>query len=239
MKKKDYTTQLGSIENPVKCDGVTGELIYLDNLVTADGEPIQFKRVRSLSIANGKILDEYIIKHSSNKMNMTVYFDMYHPKYNENEIIEGLVDKKSFYEIKKFQNIEYFHKIKLVFFDNCPIDISSQYIYIWAKAGRILAKGPYIYALEDAFGFPKMKMNLIVLKQLAHQIVHRLEGIHEGHPLVIGNLFDLKELMETFHFKLINNKKVVQETTIQKIDCKHVVTGEIFRLYIKLIHSES
>lgn len=82
------TAPLGSRENPVRCDMPDGERAYLERLRCPDGSPPRFERFGSVGVGpHGNILDGYLVHCGEDET--TVFMDMYHPGYIENEPVEG------------------------------------------------------------------------------------------------------------------------------------------------------
>ncbi len=82
------TAPLGSRENPVRCDMPDGEHSYLERLRCPDGSQPRFERIGSFGIGpHGNILDGYMVHCGEDET--TVFMDMYHPGYIENEPVEG------------------------------------------------------------------------------------------------------------------------------------------------------
>jgi len=80
---------LGSKENPVKCDKEKGEKEYLDKLREMDGNPVTYERTGHLVNAAGVILDEFEVKSSDEKTSVIIYMNMYCPGQSETQAING------------------------------------------------------------------------------------------------------------------------------------------------------
>jgi hypothetical protein len=229
--KSEYP--LGTIQNPVKCDGVVGELEYLENLITQDGESVDYERVGSLSLGSGKILDKYSIYNKDGLLLGTFYFNLYFPNYVEEQIIEGFISKESLSNSEYFQDINYLIEKEKELLEKIGESLPHNFVYIWSKAGTLLVKGPYIYAIEDAFGYPKMEMDLKDIKDLSQQIVHELRGISPSHTLSLKNLDSASDLLLTFHFKILNNQKL--KSNIYELYAEHIKSKEKITLYFNKI----
>lgn len=82
---------LGSLENPVKCDGADGEIRYLKKLRDESGQPVFFKRIdHAHPDMNGHILDKYAIKTSDGSLCADIFMDMHCPGYTEKNAVLGL-----------------------------------------------------------------------------------------------------------------------------------------------------
>jgi len=233
MEELNQETELGTINNPVKCNGVSGEFEYLENLVTPDGEPIKYYREGSFPYGEGAILDKYIIQDESGNVLTTIYFDMYHPKHRETRIVSGLRHAKQFNERQPYQHIDYLFQ-RLGELNLEKIDLQSQFVYVWSKAGMLLSKGAYIYALDDAFGFPIETMDVKQLKLNCGQIVHELAGSHDTRPLMACSEQDVMDLLRTFHFATERMSASEKEDGLYMAEGNHLITNEKITFYFKL-----
>ena len=78
---------LGSIENPIKCDGPLGERSYLSRLLGPQKQFLFFKRKGSRhSLITKNMIDIYIIASLDGNFQQTLHFDMYHPGYEEQNL---------------------------------------------------------------------------------------------------------------------------------------------------------
>lgn len=81
---------LGSITNPVKCNGDKGEKDYLERLLDSNGKPVQFRRIgHAHPDPGGNILDIYEIESHDGTTRAEIYMDMNCPKCIENKPITG------------------------------------------------------------------------------------------------------------------------------------------------------
>jgi len=234
MEELNQQTQLGTITNPVKCDGVMGEFEYLEKLVTLEGEPIKYYREGSVNKGGGIILDKNIIQDVLGNVIANIYFDMYHREYREKRIVPGLSHVMKFNERQPYQQIDYlFQQLGKLNLDK-TIDLHDQYVYLWSKAGILLSKGAYIYALDDAFGFPIDTMRVKQLKLNCSQIVHELAGVHPTHPLNVCNQQNVLDLLRTFHFAVEQISACDKEDGLYALDGKHLMTNEEITFYFKI-----
>jgi hypothetical protein len=234
MKALNSTFPLGSKENPVKCDGVLGEIEYLIKLATRDGKFIKYYRKGSNS-ADNRILDKYVIMDADDNFLSFLYMDMYHPNYIENDIISGFVDINDLNESKSHQDIKYlFSRASLLNFEE-DYDIPDKYIYLWTKAGFLLTKGVFTYALGDAFWLPLETMNIKALKNNSYEIVHNIAGVHAKYPLIVENQKELIDLFLIYHFKIISKKLLDCKDAVFKIQLEHIVTAEKLDFFYKYV----
>ena len=101
QSKIDYieTDQpFGSFENPVRCDGPSGERRYLNRLKDSEGNPFSFKRIGSYGIGPyGHILDKYLIRSRINNKEYYVFMDMYYTDYIEEKAVYDLNIELDYY----------------------------------------------------------------------------------------------------------------------------------------------
>jgi len=83
-------SDLGSLANPVKCDGDKGEKEYLRRLRDSSGKPVKFRRTgHAHPDPKGPILDKYKIKSKDGATRTEIYLDMNWNDYVENQPITG------------------------------------------------------------------------------------------------------------------------------------------------------
>jgi hypothetical protein len=193
---------LGSIENPVKCENPSGEIKYLDQLAGPKGERIFYKRLGSKkSQVDKTILDVYLLTSPDFNFEKEIYMNMYVEGYHEKKPIDGLSIKNSFLAKQPWQDLKYFEERESEIFGKENQYIESKYIYLWSKAGMLISCGPYIYAEFDAFGFPDTEWNLELIMSSAHNVVHDLKGCSIKCPLVFETIINLEQFMKVFHFE--------------------------------------
>jgi hypothetical protein len=86
---------LGSKENPIRSDMPAGERAYLERLRCSDGNAPAFERAGSVGTGPyGGILDLYNLRCLSGQpATSSVYVDMYHSNYAEDEPVPGFTIK--------------------------------------------------------------------------------------------------------------------------------------------------
>jgi hypothetical protein len=216
MIVNDENAVLGSINNPIKCDGVIGEYEYLDNLATPDGYSIYYNRIGSINVHEGVILDIYLIEDDELNELAKIYFDMNHPNFKEERIVPGFEHINKFNQ--PFEDIDYLFERLAILDKEGSLNLPDKYVYIWTKAGMLLSKGAFIYALDDAFGLPIENMDVEALKINAAQIVHDLAGVHPKHPLIVANNKELEDLL-LGSFNIGNDDHKIEEwkTTVKDL----------------------
>jgi hypothetical protein len=86
--KPKISGELGSKENPVRCNMPRGERAYLNRLRCADGKAPAYHRIGSFGLGPyGNIIDGYNVK-CEDKDPVTVFMDMYH-EHVEKEPVPG------------------------------------------------------------------------------------------------------------------------------------------------------
>ena len=223
---------LGSLENPIKCDGPQGERHYLSKLVTLNGRAIITSRQGHTLNSSEQIVDIYPIKNENGEIITVLYFDMYHKGYKEKKVPAPLKSINEFKKPQLFQKIDYLiRRKKIVYANKEEIEMPSKYAYLWSKAGILLARGAYIYAMDDFFGLPDEDINEQHLISLTEQIVHQLGGSHPSNPLVVDNQKTLSDLLKTFHY----NKELPDNfhyNEVFRLQTYHVMDNEILELFV-------
>lgn len=82
---------LGTMANPVRAVGPTGQRAYLSRLRCTDGQRPDFHRLGSYGAGiYGRMIDGYEVTcPGSSDSSTTVFMDMYHPGYVETEPVSG------------------------------------------------------------------------------------------------------------------------------------------------------
>ena len=88
MNHPSVSGPLGAQTNPVRCDGIPGEIAYLSRLRNPDGSQPEFQRAGSFAYGvYGHVDDGYEVKGANGTV--IIYMDMYHPGYIEQEVVPG------------------------------------------------------------------------------------------------------------------------------------------------------
>jgi hypothetical protein len=84
---------LGSIKNPIRCDGVQGERCYVARLRCPSGERPKIEGRFSILERSpyGTILDEYILRCSDWTEPRSIFLDMYHSGVLEERPADGFL----------------------------------------------------------------------------------------------------------------------------------------------------
>jgi len=234
MKKESpsSTFPLGSIENPVKCKGVEGEIRYLSKLCGPEGEPVAYKRVGSRSSESG-ILDLYEIRYEGLAQPILAYLNMYAKGLSEKKPIPGLHMVTKFLKPGPYEKPEYLWEVIKKYPLGQEPDFKGKAIYLYNKAAAFLSRGPHVYASQDAFGYLNANWNLDGIKSCVLQYVHELRGLNAEFPIVVSSHRIIEQFLTTFHFELapdkINSKK--------ELFCAkafHCVLNEPLDLWFKL-----
>lgn len=223
---------LGSIENPIKCNGIGGERDYLDKIVTAEGNPIFYHRKGSSVNSKKQILDIYIIKDMDGNYIATLHFDMYHEGYREKKVPVPFKLIHSFKAPKTFQKMDYFYKRKKEIFGEVEVKSPNKYVYFWSKSGVLFARGAYVYATDDAFGYPLDSMPIAEMMKMTESIVHNLDGIHPLNPIFYDDPKILADLLRTFHFDVDEEKLEQAKINTQAFSFKHIMYDDVLELYL-------
>ena len=91
-----FAGDLGSISNPVKCDGTQGQIEYLKRLRSPSRKSIKYRRLKHANpVPNGHTLDVYEIKSRDGRIRAVIHMDMYWPGYIESQAIKEFKIKES------------------------------------------------------------------------------------------------------------------------------------------------
>lgn len=89
-----------SLNYPVPCDGVQGEMLYLENLVFKNGIPFIFHRLMSKK-HKSSIIDIYEIVSCDGKIWDLLYLDMYN-EYSTEQVPDGYKEAVRAEELNRF-----------------------------------------------------------------------------------------------------------------------------------------
>lgn len=227
---------LGTKENPIRCEGPSGERQYLDQITASKAkldftEHIQYRRIGSFPVA-GKILDNYEIKNLKGDVVGHLFFDMYHEGYTESKVPPDFtrLDEEALLSSTGFMNLE---SMELKFdrrnrlreqYGESTISTSS-HGYVESKAQGLLVGGPQFYALHDFFGYPQGDWELLELLKASDALVSKLAGLYAEEPLVFSSVKVLKQFFKTWHFDVLNADKASNKEALV-VSAVHEVTGE-------------
>lgn len=199
--------ELGSIENPIKCDGPSGERAYLACLLGPDGQFLRFHREGSIP-GEVNMLDCYRISSLDERFVHILYMDMYHKGFHDERLPEGFsriadVEQDDFALLRKAGALEEELKEKFGGYD------FGHFMYVYSKASRLCTCGPAYYAEKDFFQFPNMDFDLEALMHASTSFVEELRGLYKEHPLLVPNRRAVEEFLATFHFKADEPDKIL------------------------------
>lgn len=223
--------KLGSIENPVRCTGVYGEHEYLDRLAGPNGERIHYERQGSFANPSGKgMLDCYDLSSPDAQLSEKVYMDMYSENYQEKKAIEGLCFKESFKAKGHHEKLTFLKEKSKEIYGNQKIEIPSLNIYVWAKAGRLLTCGPFLFSKFELRSCPVSEWNESNIMDQAHAYVYELKGTTAEHPLIVETEKNLNVFMSLFSFLPVktNNKSELAHVFL------HSISNEEVTVYAKI-----
>jgi hypothetical protein len=184
---------LGSKENPVRCSGEKGILLYLNGLFDAEGIPVEFK-----NLEESVTLDCYLLT-SSDGNTQEVYFDKQFVGYHEKVLIKGFKTYKDCLNYKEYTNVKYFNQL----LKNKGItEDHDAYFKLWNLCGILLCFGPGFYASTDEYGMPLPMFRMRELNNACELVVHTLAGLTPNNALPFSSKRNLKEFIETFHIKI-------------------------------------
>jgi hypothetical protein len=226
---------LGSFENPVKCNDISGEHKYLGKLVGPGGIPIEYKRHGSRIGLTDKPVDIYEIRYKGLQEPIIVHMDMYAHSHYDKKAVDGLFLETDFLKTRDWQKKGYMEKVHQKEFGVVRIKYPDEYINIYTKAGILLAYGPYIYSKRDFFNLPMDNWATDELICCAEQVVHRLRGVLPSHPIEVNSRQTARHFMDTFHYK--TNEGKIKPTNIEGVlsyTGKHVILDSKLQLFFRI-----
>jgi hypothetical protein len=93
--------------------------------------------------------------------------------------------------------------------------------------------GPENYSLDDYFNYPKLEWDKDEIISGAFQLATLFKGGTELNPIILNSIDDAKNLLMTFHFKMINSEILQSENPIFKIRFEHIKDKRKITIYFK------
>ena len=226
------TLTLGTIRNPICCDGPIGERRYLDQLVSEVHGFIQYKRMGSFR-TEGNIVVGYAIMNLTGQKITELYFDMYHPGHIEKSIPDGFrrIDQEELEE-QLFTNVFDAPVVSSELQEQIIID-QQRHGYVIAKAQRLLLCGPLYYHTQDYFGHPRKGWNWAGIVDASRQLVEQWSGRLENRPICVPNAATASQMLQTFHFGSDNIESLDSTEASVLIKAKHQVTEESLQFWFQ------
>lgn len=206
---------LGSKENPVRCSGERGILLYLEGLFDNLGNPVKYKKLEE-----SEIFDCYELT-SSDFNTQLVYFDKHFPGYHEKVLIEGFKTYKDFIPYKDYTTVKYYNSL----LESKEIkDENEAYFKLWRLCGTFLCFGPGFYASTDPYGMPIPVFKISELYKECELVVHTLAGLTPQSALPFSTKRYLMEFLETFHLQIDEltspSKEIITNSMFAKCNFK-------------------
>lgn len=112
----------------------------------------------------------------------------------------------------------------------------NKYVYIWSKASLFLFNGEDNFRKDDYFHYPLTEWDSNQLKSGVTQIVHFLKGIDSNYYISLESLVDIKNLLLTFHFSIVEKKEIRnnKKENILQVKFKHIMDEDTITLFFKL-----
>ncbi len=129
-------------------------------------------------------------------------------------------------------NYYFYYKYKLIP-KNHKYPEESRFVYIISKAARLYYAGPVNYSLDDYFNYPKAEWNKDEIISGAYQLAALFKGGTEFNPINLKSIDDAKNLLMTFHFKMINSEISNSGYHITKIRFEHTEDKSQIIIYFK------
>jgi hypothetical protein len=223
-------TKLGTLDNPVKCDGVLGEVNYLTNLISIDRLPITYKRLGSVNSESGLILDKYAVYDASGGQLSEIYFNMYCDGYSENEIVEGFLNKNFIRNSDVIDDINFLMSKKRTIYGDEKFVFPESYVYIWSKSKLFLENGSYTFLLKTRFNMSAKDEQ--ELKDIIVQVYYRLKGVNEENTIETKDHYFALKFLKVFDFELLSNENA--DKNVFKYNFSHKITKEKSFLYFRI-----
>jgi hypothetical protein len=207
---------LGSKENPVRCSGEKGILLYLNGLFDTEGIPVEFKKLEE-----SVTVDCYLLT-SSDGNTQEVYFDKQFVGYHEKVLIKGLKTYKDCLNYKQYTNVKYFNQLlKTKGFT----EDHEAFLKLWKLCGTLLCFGPGFYATTDEYGMPLPMFKMSELNNACELVVHTLAGLTPHSALPFSTKRCLMEFIETFNLQIDEltspSKEIITNSMFAKCNFKH------------------
>ena len=129
-------------------------------------------------------------------------------------------------------NYYFYYKYKLIH-ENHKYPKESRFVYINSKASRLYYAGPENYSLDDYFNYPKPEWDKDEIISGAFQLATLFKGGTELNPIILNSIDDAKNLLMTFHFKMINSEISNSGNHITKIRFEHTEDESQITIYFK------
>ena len=127
-------------------------------------------------------------------------------------------------------NYYFYYKYKVIP-ENYKYTDESPFVYIVSKASRLYYAGPENYSLDDYFNYPKPEWDKDEIISGAFQLATLFKGGTEFNPIILNSIDDAKNLLMTFHFKMINSEILQSEDPIFKIRFEHIKDKSQITIY--------
>ena len=229
----EHVAPLGSLSNPIRCDGPAGERAYLDQLIAKPFQHIRYTRLGSVSSDVGR-LDQYQVTNLHGIELGLLHFDMYHKDYvellipsgfvriNPEEISRAVVE--SMFGEQSESDSQAILSTLNEQYGSVQVD-ESNHGYVYAKVQRLLLCGPRYYASEDFFSYPLHKWDWAGIVAASKQMVQQYAGLYREYPIVVHNSEALIQLLQTVHFDVQNMEVLVVNEPLL-VDAQHSVTKQ-------------
>jgi hypothetical protein len=204
---------LGSKDNPVRCSGEKGILLYLNGLFDTEGIPVEFKKLEEFMS-----LDCYLLT-SSDGNTQEVYFDKHFVGYHEKVLIKGFKTYKDFIPYIDYTTVKYYNSL----LESKGIkDDNEAYFKLWRSCGTLLCLGP---------GFCESELDMYIpifgiseLYKECELIVHTLAGLTPHNALPFSTKRYLMEFLETFNLQIDEltspSKEIITNSMFAKCNFK-------------------
>ena len=226
---------LGSKENPIKCEGPSGERAYLNRLVGPDNQFLTYKRKGSRGRGPaGNILDRYVLQSLDGSFEQEIYFDMYWTGYEEKEappLFSFIPEIQDNSQTEFSQVIKRLEELR----DKYGDSECNRFGYIWSKTNSLSQLGPMFYASQDAFGMPSKDFALEEIVRCCRDLSEKLHGTYRQLPLQFSSKEVAKQFFMTLHFVVeLEELSQCKEEQVQLLKTTHKMMQDEMYIWIEI-----
>lgn len=148
--------------------------------------------------------------------------------------LETMIDRSNYQSVfpNIIDNYYFYYKYKVIP-ENYKYSDKSRFAYIASKASRLYYAGPENYSLDDHFNYPKPEWDKDEIISGAFQLATLFKGGAELNPIILNSIDDAKNLLMTFHFRMINTEILQSENPIFEIRFEHIIDKSQIIIYFE------
>ena len=200
-----------------------GKLFKFENLEVSE----VIKKIKGIENTTIKLL----VKSSETKKKFDIKLVR---KKLPNWDLETMINRSNYHSAFPLliDNYYFYYKYKLIP-ENHKYPEESRFVYINSKASRLYYAGPENYSLDDYLNYPKPEWDKNEIISGAFQLATLFKGGTELNPIILNSIDDAKNLLMTFHFKMINSEISNSGNHITKIRFEHIKDESQITIYFK------